>query len=97
MNMQHSGQRDGRRSRCSLTSSRRRREAANTLAATVRESLPPGLAQPALRALATAGYTSLEQLANVREETLLSLHGMGLKAIGIIRAALKARGQSFAQ
>jgi hypothetical protein len=57
---------------------------------------PPGIAKPALRALAAAGYTRLEQLAGVREADLLQLHGMGLKALGILRAALDARGLAFA-
>lgn len=57
---------------------------------------PPGLASPALRALAAAGYTHLEQLAKVGEADLLKLHGMGPKAIGLIRSALAARGLTFA-
>lgn len=58
--------------------------------------LPPGLAQPAVRALIGAGYTRLEQLAKAREADLLKLHGMGPKAIEVIRSALEARGLSFA-
>ena len=58
--------------------------------------LPAGLAQPALRALSAAGYTRLVQFTKVKEADLLKLHGMGPKAIGLIRSALKARGQSFA-
>jgi deazaflavin-dependent oxidoreductase (nitroreductase family) len=57
---------------------------------------PKGLAQPALRALFGAGYTRLGQLTNVSETDLLKLHGMGPKAIGLLRASLNARGQSFA-
>jgi hypothetical protein len=58
---------------------------------------PPRLAQPALRALAGAGYTRLEQLTRVTEADLLKLHGMGPKALGLIREALKARGLAFAK
>jgi hypothetical protein len=58
--------------------------------------LPPGLSQPALRALAGAGYTRLEQLTKVREADLLKLHGMGPKGVRILREALSARGLSFA-
>ena len=58
---------------------------------------PPGIAKPALRALDAAGYTRLEQLRKVSEADLLALHGMGPKAVGILRDALKARGQSFAE
>jgi effector-binding domain-containing protein len=61
----------------------------------IQEGLPAGLAQPALRALAAAGYTRLDQLANVREVDLKALHGMGPKALGILRDALRAKGQSF--
>jgi len=57
---------------------------------------PPGLAQPALRALRAAGYTRLEQFTSITEAELLKLHGMGPKALGLIRSALHARGLSFA-
>ena len=59
-------------------------------------SLPAGLAKPAQRALAAAGYTSLEQLAQVTEADLGRMHGMGPKAIGQLREALAAAGLSFA-
>jgi hypothetical protein len=58
-------------------------------------AFPHGLAQPALRALAAAGYTRLDQLTAVREADLLKLHGMGPKAIRILREALMAKGRSF--
>jgi hypothetical protein len=58
--------------------------------------LPAGLASLARRALTRAGYTNLDQLAMVRESDLSCLHGMGAKAIGQIRVALAARGQSLA-
>ncbi len=87
--------RKSRRSLCALTPSTRKRNAANNRATSVKEGFPPGIAQPALRALAGAGYTSLEQLSKVKEDDISKLHGMGPKAIGIIRAALKARGQAF--
>ncbi len=56
---------------------------------------PPGVAKPAVRALASAGYTRLDQLVNARERDLAALHGMGEKALGILRAALKEQGKSF--
>jgi len=37
----------------------------------------PKLAQPAQRALASAGYVRLEQLTNITEAELSQLHGMG--------------------
>ncbi len=58
-------------------------------------NVPPGIGQPATRALLGAGYTSLEQLVNVKESDLISLHGVGPKAIRILRDALEARGLSF--
>ena len=57
---------------------------------------PAGLAKPALRALSAAGFTHLDQFTTVREADLLELHGMGPKAIGLIRSELNARGLSFA-
>lgn len=56
----------------------------------------PKTSNPALRALNNAGYTHLEQLTEVSEQDLLKLHGMGPKAIRILRAALEERGLSFA-
>ncbi len=63
---------------------------------TLEHDFPQGLAQPAIRALIGAGYTRLDQLTAVKEADLLKLHGMGPKAIGLIRGALAARGKSFA-
>lgn len=51
--------------------------------------LPAGLAAPARRALAAAGYTQLEQLSKVSEAELMQLHGMGPRAMEQIRAALR--------
>jgi hypothetical protein len=83
--------------RCPLTTSPRKRAAANQLAAAVKDTLPPGLAQPALRAFATAGYARLDQFTKIREAELARLHGIGPKAIEIIRAALHKRGQAFVE
>jgi hypothetical protein len=84
-----------RRSCCPLPSNRQKRKAATAAATKFRENFPAGLAQPALRALAAAGYSSIDELAKVREEDLMALHGMGPKAFETIRAALKSRGQAF--
>jgi hypothetical protein len=56
---------------------------------------PKGIGQPATRALASAGYTNLDQLAGVRESELKPLHGMGPKALRILGEALKERGKAF--
>jgi predicted flap endonuclease-1-like 5' DNA nuclease len=55
----------------------------------------PKTGRPAERALVNAGYTRLEQLTQVTEADLLKLHGMGPKAIRILREALAERGWSF--
>ena len=55
----------------------------------------PKLASPARRALQSAGITSLNQLAEITEDELLQLHGMGPNALGKLREALKANGLSF--
>lgn len=59
-------------------------------------SLPAGLAKPAQRALAAAGYTTLEQLTQVTEADLARMHGIGPKAISQLRGAFAAAGLSFA-
>ena len=56
----------------------------------------PKIGAPALRALAAAGYHRLDQLTQVSEAELLRLHGMGPKAIGILRQVLQERGLAFA-
>lgn len=60
-------------------------------------ALPAGLSSPARRALASAGYVWLEQFAAVSEAEVLQLHGMGPKAMGLLRAALADIGLAFKQ
>ena len=48
----------------------------------------PKIGAPATRALASAGYTALRQLAGVPRVELAKLHGMGPRALGILEAAL---------
>lgn len=57
--------------------------------------LPTGMGKPAERALAGAGYAHLDQLTEVTEKDLGKLHGIGPKAIRILRAELAAHGLSF--
>jgi hypothetical protein len=59
------------------------------------DDFPEGLSRPARRALAGAGYVRLEQLAEVSEDEVSGLHGMGPKAREQIRRALASRGLSF--
>ena len=63
----------------------------------LQQDFPTGLAQPALRALKAAGFTGLDQLTTIKEADLRQLHGMGPKAIELIRGALGAEGKSFAE
>ena len=55
----------------------------------------PKIGAPATRALEAAGYTHLEQLTKVTETELGQLHGMGPKALRILRETLQAQGLSF--
>ena len=61
------------------------------------ESNFPKIGAPATRALDAAGYTNLKQLTKVTEAELAQLHGMGPKALGILRDTLKVEGLSFKQ
>ena len=58
-------------------------------------SMFPKIGAPAMRALEAAGYSHLEQLTKVTEAELGQLHGMGPKALGILRETLKEKGLSF--
>ena len=60
-------------------------------------TFPKGIPQPALRALGSLGITHLDQVTRFTEAQLLALHGMGPKALGIIKAGLRARGKSLAR
>ena len=55
----------------------------------------PKVSAPAMRALTSAGYTQLTQLAGVARAELETLHGMGPKALGILQEALQEQGLSL--
>jgi len=59
--------------------------------------LPLKLAAPAQRALANAGIKNLNQLSKFSEAEIKELHGIGPNALVALRAALKAKGLSFAK
>jgi hypothetical protein len=59
-------------------------------------ALPRGIGRPATSAFAAAGYYRLEQFTTVSEAELLKLHGVGAKALGVLRQALQAQGLDFA-
>ena len=56
----------------------------------------PKIGAPATRALTAGGYTRLSQLTKISEAELLQLHGIGPKAIRLLREALAEVGSSFA-
>lgn len=58
-------------------------------------SFPKAIGNPARQALVHAGYTRLEQLPGLSEGELLKLHGVGPKALDVLRGALAERGRSF--
>ncbi|MDN4525887.1 DNA-binding protein [Fictibacillus fluitans] len=59
------------------------------------DQFPPKIGKPAQRALAGAGITSYQELANESEKTVSMLHGMGPNALGKLKAALQEKGLSF--
>lgn len=61
------------------------------------KNFPREIGRPATQALEAAGYSRLEQLTEVTEKELLKLHGMGPKAVRILRETLEAKGMSFAK
>jgi len=50
---------------------------------------------PARRALEQQGIQTLKQLAKYSERELLALHGVGSKAVGLLRTLLKDQGLRF--
>jgi len=63
--------------------------------ATPESGLPRSIGAPATRALTAAGYTELSQLAGVPAAELAKLHGVGPKALRLLREALQDRGMSL--
>lgn len=57
--------------------------------------LTPAAGRPARRALAVNGYTAYEDLTRAMAKELLSIHGVGPKAIRILGEELAARGLAF--
>ena len=55
----------------------------------------PRIGAPATRALAAQGITKLSDLRDRRESDLLALHGVGPRAIRLLRDALEEHGMSF--
>jgi predicted flap endonuclease-1-like 5' DNA nuclease len=57
--------------------------------------LPRGIGAPATRALVGAGYTSLDALAGVPAADLARLHGVGPRALKVLREELEKQGRSL--
>lgn len=57
---------------------------------------PKSIGNPATDALLAAGYTRLEQLTRVKESDIKALHGVGPKALKILRETLAEKGLAFA-
>jgi hypothetical protein len=55
----------------------------------------PRIGGPATRALAAIGVTRLKQVQQRRAGELLALHGVGPRAVGILRSALAEKGVSL--
>ena len=52
--------------------------------------LPKAIGRPATQALVSAGITTLTQVAHMSQAELLAMHGVGPKAVRILRATLSA-------
>jgi len=59
------------------------------------ESDFPKIGSPATRALEAEGYTQLKQLTKLSEAELSQMHGVGPKAVRILKETMKANGLSF--
>jgi hypothetical protein len=55
----------------------------------------PKIGSPATRALAAEGIATLEAAAGLGKKRLLALHGVGPRAIRILREALAAKGKDL--
>jgi hypothetical protein len=58
-------------------------------------AFPKGVSGPALRALHGAGVRSLRDLTRWSEADLAKLHGMGPKALGVLKEAMATEGLSW--
>lgn len=55
----------------------------------------PNIGKPAMNAFKSINVTSLEQIAKFSEDELLKLHGVGPKAIQVLKSALSDIGLTF--
>ncbi|GAA2832353.1 hypothetical protein FB468_1437 [Leucobacter komagatae] len=57
----------------------------------------PRIGRPATSALLLAGISTLAEVSGLSRAELLSLHGVGPKAVRILEAALAENGQTLRQ
>ena len=60
------------------------------------DDLPASIGRPALGTLRAAGIDRLSEVARHGEEELLALHGVGPKAVRLLRAELAEHGLELA-
>ncbi|MHC1696150.1 MAG: hypothetical protein AB9835_12955 [Eubacteriales bacterium] len=53
------------------------------------------IGEPAQRALEAAGIITLKQLCDISEKDILALHGIGPKAVRILKETLVKEGLAF--
>lgn len=56
---------------------------------------PKGMGAPAERALEAIGVMSLDEVTQFSEKELLALHGVGPRAVRVLKAALAERGKTL--
>jgi predicted flap endonuclease-1-like 5' DNA nuclease len=56
---------------------------------------PKGMGAPAQRALESNGVMRLDDVTRFSEKELLALHGVGPKAVAVIKAALREQGKTL--
>lgn len=60
-----------------------------------KHNLPEDIGNPATNALFAAGITTLKQVAVLSDKELLALHGVGPKAIRLLREHIKKGPRSW--
>lgn len=61
----------------------------------VAETALPKIGVPATRALAAIGVTTLDKVVERSESELLALHGVGPRAVRVLKEALAAQGMEL--
>jgi hypothetical protein len=56
------------------------------------QALPSAIGRPAINALAAVGITHLEDLGRMSEQELAELHGVGPKAVAVLKQSLDQSG-----